>query len=464
MAGFLITYVSMSLVSTLMASTSSEPTTGFTMSSETDESSYTTLETLTTTTGAESTEPDLTTSSTKSPVSEAITDFLSSISTKTIPSTISETSSNITTVTSIQTTKPDVPSENLSTSTKQTTPPSIPTKELTSRSLISTTKRNPPASTFQVDSTTSKSMEASTINSLEGQINELKSQITDLDQEKRTLLIAVIALGSALCIFLLLIIVLCIRKRKRLRTPYEQFEIDVVGGPYMTREPVIKQEDIFRPSIASLGDDPAQDNLRLETFSRVEENKQRLSMLQMIKDGLVTSDRYTSNPEVLPDAAVIKNVDEGTVKTTESTNAGGHPNSENTTPNKDPANPEENHIGISTGTVAQKEDADEKLVLKSVDKMKESEASVGPLIDLSDDKTTMNPNEPLIHTNENFPPPAPPPPTTTTPIPPPAPSPPPPPPAPPTTQAITPPPPPPPPSPTTQAITPPPPPPPPEMN
>lgn len=61
---------------------------------------------------------------------------------------------------------------------------------------------------------------------------------------------------------------------------------------YQTREPV-RHDDLFRPRCATVGNNDSGDNMRLETFSREEENKQRLSMLQMIKEGLSSPDRYT---------------------------------------------------------------------------------------------------------------------------------------------------------------------------
>lgn len=50
---------------------------------------------------------------------------------------------------------------------------------------------------------------------------------------------------------------------------------------------------MFRPRCATVGNNDSGDNMRLETFSREEENKQRLSMLQMIKEGLSSPDRYS---------------------------------------------------------------------------------------------------------------------------------------------------------------------------
>ena len=62
-----------------------------------------------------------------------------------------------------------------------------------------------------------------------------------------------------------------------------------------TRQPVLVTDDnIFRHRRVSLGEScHLGDNQTLETFSREDENKQRLSKLQMIKDGLATPDRYT---------------------------------------------------------------------------------------------------------------------------------------------------------------------------
>nr|XP_034306807.1 serine-rich adhesin for platelets isoform X8 [Crassostrea gigas] len=80
-------------------------------------------------------------------------------------------------------------------------------------------------------------------------------------------------------------------RRKKSRSPFEEFEIDV-GSPFMTREPV-RHDDLFRPRCATVGNNDSGDNMRLETFSREEENKQRLSMLQMIKEGLSSPDRYS---------------------------------------------------------------------------------------------------------------------------------------------------------------------------
>lgn len=123
-------------------------------------------------------------------------------------------------------------------------------------------------------------------------IKDLNGQISDLEKQKLYLFIGVVALASVLVLVLLIITIVCIKKRrKKSRSPFEEFEIDV-GSPFMTREPV-RHDDLFRPRCATVGTNEPGDNMRLETFSREEENKQRLSMLQMIKEGLSSPDRYT---------------------------------------------------------------------------------------------------------------------------------------------------------------------------
>lgn len=113
-----------------------------------------------------------------------------------------------------------------------------------------------------------------------------------MEEQKFNLLIGVVALASVLVLVLLIITIVCIKKqRKKSRSPFEEFEIDV-GSPFMTREPV-RHDDLFRPRCATVGNNDSGDNMRLETFSREEENKQRLSMLQMIKEGLSSPDRYS---------------------------------------------------------------------------------------------------------------------------------------------------------------------------
>lgn len=113
-----------------------------------------------------------------------------------------------------------------------------------------------------------------------------------MEKQRLYLFTGVVALASVLVLVLLIITIVCIKKRrKKFRSPFEEFEIDV-GSPFMTREPV-RHDDIFRPRCATVGNNEQEDNMRLETFSREEENKQRLSMLQMIKEGLSSPDRYT---------------------------------------------------------------------------------------------------------------------------------------------------------------------------
>nr|XP_022297424.1 serine-rich adhesin for platelets-like isoform X5 [Crassostrea virginica] len=133
-----------------------------------------------------------------------------------------------------------------------------------------------------------------TIDSNQREINNLKNQILDLEEKKFYFFIVIIVLGLVLGLLLLALLIIGLkRRRKRAKSPFEQFDMDS-GNLFLTRQPALTDDNIFRHRRMSLGESGHMgDNQTLETFSREDENKQRLSKLQMIKDGLATPDRYT---------------------------------------------------------------------------------------------------------------------------------------------------------------------------